>query len=64
MDHLTRGPRIVQGPRLLPGRTRTWRRVVRDRWPLPPLRAWLLTGALMTVLGTVSWAFDLLGSGS
>lgn len=64
MDHLTRGPRIVQGPRILPGRARTWRRVVRTRWPLPPLRAWLLAVALMTVAGTVNWAFQLLGSGS
>lgn len=64
MDHLTRGPRIVQGPRLLPGRPRTWRRVVRDRWPLPPLRAWLLTGALAAVLGLMQQALALLRSGS
>lgn len=64
MDHLTRGPRIVQGPRLLPGRTRTWRRAVRQGWPLPPVRAWLLAVALMATAGTVDWAFQLLGSGS
>ena len=64
MDHLTRGPRIVQGPRLLPGRPRTWRRVVRDRWRLPSVRAWAAAVALMAVLGTVNWAFALLGSGS
>ena len=63
MDHLTRGPRIVQGPRVLPGRTRTWRRVLRHRWPLPAARAWILAVALMAALAGIQWAYLQLGGG-
>ena len=41
MDHLTRGPRILQG------RTPAWRIGVRELFPLPSVSAWLLAGVIV-----------------
>lgn len=47
MDHLTRGPRILQGP------TPTWRTQVRTHFPLPGAAAYVLATGVVLGAGLV-----------
>ncbi|WP_158220995.1 hypothetical protein [Kineosporia sp. R_H_3] len=51
MDHLTRGPRILQG------RTPLWRIGVREQFPLPGVSAWLLAVGIVLGAGALQALF-------